>query len=515
MLFNSNEFLFVFLPIVLAGFSVLKNTAGPLPAQIWLTLSSIVFYGISNPQFVPLLLASITINFLVGRVLGQRSARGSTSGPLLAFGVSVNLLALGYFKYANFIAENIASLTGVSLPRSGVGLPVGISFYTFTQIAFLIDAARGQAREYDLPHYGLFVTFFPHLIAGPIIHHKEMMPQFAPDELRKRKFDSMPLALTLFAIGLAKKVLLADSFALYASPIFEGALNGTEPDLIAAWSGALCYAFQLYFDFSGYSDMALGLALMFGIRLPVNFFSPYKAESIIDFWRRWHMTLSRFLRDYLYFPLGGNRKGRSRRYLNLLITMVLGGLWHGASWTFALWGALHGVYLMINHFWQHLAERKMAFHLSPWSARLVTFIGVVFAWILFRSENLTAAGAMYRGMLGMNGVAIAHDLVGLFAMNAPVRIFGLEISPLYFNQDTQWQAALMCILGFVIVWGFPNSMQIAGMEPWAEPAALARWRARLAFKRSARFALATGFALFLCVCGINAGAISEFIYFRF
>jgi D-alanyl-lipoteichoic acid acyltransferase DltB (MBOAT superfamily) len=407
----------------------------------------------------------------------------------------------------------VEAATGWHLGFGGIELPVGISFYTFTQIAFLVDAARGQAREYDLPRYALFVTFFPHLIAGPIIHHKEMMPQFAGPELKRDKTAYLPLALTLFVIGLTKKVLLADNFASFASPIFEAALHGSPPDLIASWTGALAYAFQIYFDFSGYSDMALGLALLFGIRLPVNFFSPYKAVSIIDFWRRWHMTLSRFLRDYLYFPLGGNRKGPVRRYANLMIVMVLGGLWHGAGWTFMLWGALHGFYLMVNHFWRFLTQKGMAPGLSPRMAGVLTFIAVTFAWIPFRSENMEGAAALYRGMLGLNGASVAYDLLKLFNVHDTVHILGFALSPLSFDQDQQWQGLLMCILGGVLVWGFPNSMEIAGFEPWpssAQPAPM-----RLRFAPTRRFALATAFGLFLAVSAINAGAVSEFIYFKF
>jgi alginate O-acetyltransferase complex protein AlgI len=515
MLFGSNGFLFLFLPVVLVGFFVLKNRIGALAAQVWLTLASIVFYGLSDWRFVPLLLASIGWNFAVGGKLAERHARALPPGALLALGIGVNLLALVYFKYSNFILENLKAVTGWPATSTGLPLPVGISFYTFTQIAYLVDAGRGEAREYELPRYALFVTFFPHLIAGPIIHHKEMMPQFAPDELRQPKFDFLPLGVTLFAIGLAKKVVLADTFAQFASPLFVSVHHGSSLDLIDAWTAALTYSFQLYFDFSGYSDMALGLALMFGIRLPVNFLSPYKSQSIIEFWRTWHMTLSRFLRDYLYFPLGGNRKGPLRRYLNLLVVMTLGGLWHGAGWTFALWGMLHGLYLMINHAWQLLVQRQIAFQIPRRRATALTFLAVVFAWVLFRADNLAAAGAIYRGMLGMNGATIAHDLIGPFGIHDTIKVLGFPISPLFFDQDRQWQGALMCLIGMAIVWGLPNSMEITGFVPWSRAAPAPTWHQRLAFSPTRNFALATGFVLFACVSAINAGAVSEFIYFRF
>jgi alginate O-acetyltransferase complex protein AlgI len=511
MLFGSNEFLLLFLPAVLIGFFVLKDRGGPLAAQLWLTLSSIVFYGLTDWRFVPLLLASIAWNFAIGRKLSLTGTPPGLRRLLLLLGIGIDLLALAYFKYAGFLLANVSALTGWTPPIAGAGLPVGISFYTFTQIAYLADAAKGEAKEYELSRYGLFVTFFPHLIAGPIIHHKEMMPQFTAENLKRRVFECMPLALTLFAIGLTKKVILADTFAVFASPLFDAAARGLDLDLIDAWTAALAYTFQLYFDFSGYSDMALGLALMFGIRLPVNFLSPYKAASIIEFWRRWHMTLSRFLRDYLYFPLGGNRKGPVRRYMNLMVVMTLGGLWHGAGWTFALWGAVHGVFLMINHLWRALAEKGIAFRIAPRAALALTFVSVAFAWVLFRAEDLGAALSLYRGMFGMNGVRIAHDLVGIFGIDDTVSVFGFEISPLYFDQDRQWQGALMCILGMAIVWGFPNSMEIAGFVPPAEAPA----RIPIRFAQARSFALATGLALFLCVSAINSGAVSEFIYFRF
>jgi alginate O-acetyltransferase complex protein AlgI len=513
MLFGSNEFLLVFLPGVLLGFFILKNRAGPVAARVWLTASSILFYGLTDWRFVPLLLASVAWNFAIGTALARASATPDRRHGLLVLGIGVDLAVLGYFKYAGFLAANIQALTGSGLDIPAVALPVGISFYTFTQIAYLADAASGKAREYDLPRYLLFVTFFPHLIAGPIIHHKEMMPQFAPEAMRRRIAEFLPLALTLFAIGLSKKVILADSFAAFATPVFDAAAHGLDIDLIEGWTAALAYSFQLYFDFSGYSDMALGLALMFGIRLPVNFFSPYKSESIVEFWRRWHMTLSRFLRDYLYFPLGGNRKGPARRYLNVMIVMVLGGLWHGAGWTFALWGALHGVYLMVNHAWNGLVERGLAVRLGAGAASALTFAVVVIAWVLFRAENLTAAATVYRGMFGFNGMRVAHDLVGLFGIDDTITVFGFPVAPLYFNQDRQWQGVLMCLLGMAIVWRLPNSMEIAGFEPWPQtPRPL---RTRLAFAPTRSFALATGFALFAALSAINSGAVSEFIYFRF
>lgn len=512
MLFGSNEFLLGFLPVVLTGFFVLKTWAGPAAAQIWLTAASLVFYGLGGWQWVPLLLASMVWNFAIGRALTRRETAGNARQILFALGIGGNLLALATFKYAGFLSTNLQALTGWAPEWGAAELPAGISFYTFTQIAYLADAARGEAKEYDVSRYALFVTFFPHLIAGPIIHHKEMMPQFSFENLGRWIWENLPQALTLFVIGLTKKNVLADTFASIASPLFDAAAHGIALDLIAAWTAALAYSFQLYFDFSGYSDMALGLALMFGIRLPVNFLSPYKSQSIAEFWQRWHMTLSRFLRDYLYFPLGGNRKGPYRRYLNLMIVMILGGLWHRAGWTFALWGALHGTYLAINHLWRGLGDKGLVFRLSPRAGTALTFLAVVMAWVLFRAPDAQTALSVYSGMAGWNGIRIMHDLSGLFGLHEGVRFFGFVISPLYFDQDRQWQGLLMCLIGMGTVFALPNSMEMMG---FATASSSARSNLSFRFAPTHRFAFATGLALFLSLTAINSGAPSEFIYFRF
>src|SRR5215475_3056143 len=352
MLFNSAQFIFVFLPIVLSVFFLLGRLREQMLAVMWLVAASLVFYGFDDPyRLLPLILGSIAFNFFVGRMLLRSQNRA-----LLAIGIGGDLLLLGYFKYAGFLVETLNAVTGIALPKPNIDLPIGISFFTFTQIAFLVDAYRGEAREYEPFHYTLFVSFFPHLIAGPIYHHKEIMPQFHLQENFRFGISNFGLGLTWFALGLAKKILFADVVAQYATPIFNAAAAGQAVGLVDSWIGACGFGLQLYYDFSGYSDMAIGLALMIGVRLPLNFDSPYKALSLIDFWRRWHMTLSRFLRDYLYIPLGGNRKGPRRRYINLLVTMLLGGLWHGAAWTFVIWGAIHGFGLVVNHAWNKVAE---------------------------------------------------------------------------------------------------------------------------------------------------------------
>ncbi len=312
-----------------------------------------------------LLLGSIVFNYLIGYSLARGNDIGSLRRRhLLALGVAGDLALLGYYKYANFFIGILNASLSTSYSFAEIILPLGISFFTFTQFAFLVDAARGEAKEFDFIHYSLFVSYFPHLIAGPILHHKEIMPQFGKANAYRLNWDYLRIGLTVFALGLFKKVVLADGVALYTAPVFAAAEQGDVLNLFQAWGGALAYTLQLCFDFSGYSDMAIGLSYMLGVRLPLNFNSPYKATSISDFWRRWHMTLSRFLRDYLYVPVGGNRKGQARRYLNLMATMLLGGLWHGAGWTYIIWGGLHGFYLIVHQAWQ-AARSWLGHDLTP------------------------------------------------------------------------------------------------------------------------------------------------------
>src|SRR6266851_485569 len=387
MLFNSYPFIFLFLPIVLLGYFALGRR-GNLAPVIWLALASLAFYSLSNWQFVALLVGSIAFNYGIGYLLIARKLRARLRFAVLTIGVAGDLLVLGIFKYAGFLATNLNALfsTGITLH---ILLPVGISFYTFTQIAFLVDAFRGNVARYALPHYALFVTYFPHLIAGPILHHRDMIPQFERAEAKRPDPHLILCGLVIFAIGLIKKTCLADGI----QPLVSLAFGPNAPTFDQAWIGALAYTFQLYFDFSGYSDMAIGISLMFGVFLPLNFNSPYKATSIIDFWRRWHMTLSQFLRDYLYIPLGGNRHGPALRYLNLMITMLLGGLWHGAAWTFVAWGALHGGYLCINRAWNYLVT-KPGLRWAPFAGLagfVLTFLAVVVAWVFFRADSLAQA----------------------------------------------------------------------------------------------------------------------------
>ncbi|RYF69333.1 MAG: MBOAT family protein [Comamonadaceae bacterium] len=412
MLFNSYAFIFAYFPIVLLGFFLIgwRSTRA---AAGFLGLASLFFYGYWSLEALPLLLASICWNYWFGLQLSPQPGRTDAGRKrLLIAALVLNLGVLGVFKYADFFINSVNfGLTSAHiepLPLLHWILPIGISFYTFTQIAFLVDCWQGKVRERSFVHYVLFVTYFPHLIAGPVLHHAQMMPQFANPANYRFNPDKVALGLAIFSFGLAKKLLIADKMGEYADMFFNGVASGTIPTVISAWLGVLAYTLQIYFDFSGYSDMAVGLSLCFGIWLPLNFNSPYKSTSIIDFWRRWHISLSTFLRDYLYIPLGGNRKGEARRYINLFLTMLLGGLWHGAAWTFVVWGALHGFYLTINHLWNQFVRKGKP--PSRWSLPLrwgLTFLCVMIAWVVFRADSMATAMHVYKGMLGLNGVSMS------------------------------------------------------------------------------------------------------------
>ncbi len=415
MLFNSKEFIFLFLPITLFVFFLLAKFKQKYICIAWLVATSLFFYGWWNPAYLSLIFVSILFNYTFGILLGNDQNSRFADKPsmrkgLLVIGVAFNLGALGYFKYANFFVDNVAQLTGYGLAIDTIILPLAISFFTFQQIAYLVDSYRNLTKEYNFLHYCLFVTFFPQLIAGPIVHHKEMLPQFEKDETYSFSARNLSIGMTIFFIGLFKKLVLADSIAVYVPSLFSAADQGMTVTTVDAWMGSLSYTLQLYFDFSGYSDMAIGLARMFGIKLPLNFDSPYKSVNISEFWRRWHITLSRFLRDYLYIPLGGNRKGTARRYINLAATMVLGGLWHGAGWTFVIWGSLHGFYLVVHQVWQKIVEslggdNQNSTIIGRSLSWFITFIAVVIAWVFFRAESLEGAMTILNAMSGLSGSA--------------------------------------------------------------------------------------------------------------
>ena len=506
MLFNSPEFIFGFVPMTLLGFFLLARRSHAL-ALAWLTLASLVFYGWWNPQWLPLMLASIAFNFAAGREIAGR-ARGlgirglafASRRSLLIAAITINLALLVVFKYAAFLLDSAAALSGTSFAWQGFELPLGISFFTFTQIAFLVDVHQRKASDFDPVRYGLFVTYFPHLIAGPILHHKEMMPQFARPDIFRFSADRLADGCVLFILGLFKKVVLADAFGGYASPAFAAA--GTHAlTFFESWGAALSYTLQIYFDFSGYCDMAIGLAWMIGVQLPMNFRSPYKAQNIADFWRRWHMTLSRFLRDYLYIPLGGNRKGWARQQTNLMLTMLLGGLWHGAGWTFVIWGGLHGLYLVVFHGWRRGVERHFG---SEWPAALrtitaplawmATFLAVVVAWVFFRATDVHAALSMLRGMAGLNGALLPDQIIGFVPALADLANGAGKVP--YLGDGTVMgcvEMVLMLALGMALALGTPTLPELR-----------ARWRYALIVPCAA-----------LALQRVLYGSASPFLYFQF
>lgn len=394
MLFNSYQFIACFLPVALIGY---YYSADNRQLRLgWLLLTSLAFYAYWDWRFLPLLMASISVNWLLSRRIGHHSER-----LLLALGVGFNLMLIGVFKYLDFLGASIAYVQEADYSPLGLILPLGISFFTFQQISYLLDKSRNDAPDYSLLDYAVYVSFFPQLIAGPIVRHSEIIPQYRKSPRRPDIYHHIGAGLVLFALGLAKKTLIADELAGTATPLFDLASAGQALSLGEAWSGAFTYSMQLYFDFSGYSDMAIGLGLMFGLQFPVNFNAPYRATDIRDFWRRWHMTLSRFLRDYLYIAMGGNKHGTLRLLSALLVTMLLGGLWHGAGWTFVIWGGLHGLALVLHRGWSSINAT-----MPKWLGWCLLALFLAFTWVLFRSPDLATAIAIWQSMLGLNGMDI-------------------------------------------------------------------------------------------------------------
>jgi D-alanyl-lipoteichoic acid acyltransferase DltB (MBOAT superfamily) len=412
MLFNSYEFLLFFLPVTLTGYFVFNKMRLVIAANSWLLLASLAFYSWWNPAYLPLILMSILFNYTLGNLVAVPDDQSSTGRKtisrkaLFVFGIAVNIIFLGCFKYTDFIIANINAVMKTSIPLPHIVLPLGISFFTITQIAFLVDSYEGLVTERKLLNYALFVSFFPHLLAGPILHHKEMMPQF--DQTRNKVFNyrSLALGFFLFFIGLFKKVIIADEFVSNVQTAFDVAKSLT---FIEAWIASLSYTFQLYCDFSGYTDMAIGIGLMFNIRLPENFNSPYKAVNIIDFWKRWHITLSNFITTYLYTPI--LRSFGRITFVNslaaILLAMFISGVWHWAGWTFIICGTLHGMALVINHVWKK-AKLKMPLPVA-W---LLTFMFINMSFVFFRAKNVGDALKVLKGMLGCNGVAVSSNFGG-------------------------------------------------------------------------------------------------------
>lgn len=530
MLFNSYEFIFCFLPLVLWGAYGLGRLQQPVLVVGWLTLASLFFYGWWNPTYLPLILVSMAFNYAVGEYLIRKNLLGRPPKWILGIGICGNLALLGYFKYANFFVDNVNVLFGSSLQLELIVLPIAISFFTFQQIAYLIDAYQGKVQASQFLHYCLFVTFFPQLIAGPIVHHSEIFPQFLKGRLNRIRTRNLAIGGTWFILGLFKKVVLADGVAQYATPIFEAAEQGITLSFAEAWMGSLAYTFQLYFDFSGYSDMAIGLGRMFGIRLPINFHSPYKACSMIEFWRRWHMTLSRFFREYVYFPLGGNRKGTFRQYGNLLFTMLLVGFWHGAGWTFVVWGVLHGILLTVNHAWHNFRKRiglvgvaKPLGLVGRTAAHLLTFACIVAGWTIFRASSLHSGMSMWQSMAGLNGISLPSSIGDHFpGMEIWLIEHGAHVQGMFPHSLVVWKEAVMWLIGLMfVVWISPNTQEIMRRYyPACENSMLqasnlgdGKLLAMLQWRPSTRWAVVTG--LIGTTAILSLAKVSEFLYFQF
>ncbi|MCG8474939.1 MAG: MBOAT family protein [Cytophagales bacterium] len=450
MLFNSLPFIFVFLPLVFLVYFGLNRIYSVRAGKIFLLSASFFFYAYWLPDYLILLVGSILFNYTIARQISR--LRGTAAGKSwLTAGVICNVLLLGVFKYTDFVLENINIFMEDPVPLLQVALPLAISFFTFQQIAYLVDSYKGLTHEYDFFNYSLFVSFFPQLIAGPIVHHKEMMPQFADTKNDRISSDNVAKGSYLFLMGLCKKIIIADSFAILANSGygFDGRLSTAD-----AWITTLAYTFQLYFDFSGYSDMAIGIGKMFNINIPFNFNSPYKATSIQDFWRRWHMTLSRFLKDYVYIPLGGNRAGEYTTMLNLFLTFLIGGIWHGAGWTFVIWGMMHGVGLIVHRLWQ-----RTRWELPKAASICLTFFFAHLAWVFFRAETFQKAWSVLGSMFTFHarsegGFSVFNQFYSIpVYLVGILLLFGPNTNELYlrFQPSTrkQWQYIGLALAGLL------------------------------------------------------------------
>ncbi len=516
MLFNSYIFIFAFLPIVLLGFHLSSKYLSQTKVLLWLVVSSLFFYGWWNISYLVLITFSICFNYIISYYLRSNKAKA-----VLILGIFVNITMLGYYKYANFFIENLNYISDSHYAIENIILPLAISFFTFQQITYLIDSYKGITKDHDFIHYCLFVTFFPQLIAGPIVHHKEMLPQFLKKKNMGLKVNNVSIGLTIFLIGLLKKVVIADSMGSLATPIFNLAEQGVEITMLEAWGAALAYSLQLYFDFSGYSDMAIGLARMFNIKLPINFFSPYKSKNIIEFWRRWHITLSNFLKDYIYIPLGGSRNGKIKQLNNLLITMLIGGLWHGAGWTFIIWGGMHGLFLITNHLWLNwkghiIPSQYLDKTITKLIAWLITILALILSWVIFRAETLNGAMSMYSAMFGFNGLSLPNSInalapillsifpdanimtngVGIFSEGSnDAKIIIACIIVLYFPNTLEWMHITKPALNMK---HFFNKKYNYKLSYWEQNAKHARLMAIIAM-----------------IAILSLGDASEFLYFQF
>ncbi len=538
MLFNSYVFLYAFLPIALIGYFLLSR-AGRVPAALWLVVVSFVFYGWWNPAYVPLLAISMGGNYLLSLWIGATEPRPRLQAWVLTLGVAINLGALCYFKYLGWLVGLVNDATGAHFPVPSIVLPLGISFFTFTQLGYLIDCKQGVAKDRGFLNYLVFVTFFPHLIAGPILHNGEMMPQFANPATYRFSADNFSVGLGMFIIGLLKKCLFADPIGTIVP---GGYAQAADLPLFAAWHVTLAYSLQLYFDFSGYSDMAVGLARMFNLRFPLNFNSPYKAASVIDYWQRWHMTLTRYLMSYLYNPIALSiARRRMARGLKvsravyatpggfgslvlvpIFITMTVAGIWHGAGAQFLVFGLLHAIYLSVNHAWRILRPKR-AHGVMPSPAAhiasvLLTYLCVLVGSVFFRAPSVPVALTMLSGMLGLHGVGPGFPVPEWLLPHAGT--IGVLLQAHGIIELARWQETARALVGigglvclYAIVWLLPNSQQIfieaAPVLETIEPGPIAwlRWRGTLPW--AVAFGCATAIGL------LSVGGTGEFLYFQF
>jgi D-alanyl-lipoteichoic acid acyltransferase DltB (MBOAT superfamily) len=465
MLFNSPEFILGFLPAAVAGYFLAGRLGGTPIALAWLFAASALFYAWFDPALLPLLLGSIGVNWVLADRIACCKRRGhSWAGRAwLWCGVIGNLGVLGWFKYAGFFAHNMGLLTGAEIPLGHPPLPLGISFFTFQQIMFLVQRSRRDAGRVGMLSYSTFVSFFPHLVAGPLVQPAEIIPQLSNPQNNRPDGEHIVSGLTVFLLGLAKKLVLADTFAAFADPGFTAAEQGLPLTLVEAWCATLSFSLQIYFDFSGYSDMAIGLARLFNINFPLNFDSPYQARNISEFWRRWHISLGSFLRAHVYIPLGGSRSGEFVRAGNLLVTMLIGGLWHGAAWTFVLWGGMHGMYLVAHKAFHRLAPAVPATLrcVSDRAAQALTLLAVVIAWVPFRADGVEAMFRVWRGMVGLDGIALPRSLIALVPALGRIADPVLVLRHLGDARTLSVPEAVACLaIGWFIVLALPNAHRL-------------------------------------------------------
>jgi alginate O-acetyltransferase complex protein AlgI len=499
MLFNSHLFIYAFLPITLILFQFTKRFGDNVVVAI-LSVVSILFYCFSDVKSLPLLLSSITINY-VAYVLLSRETNSTNRRYMFSTIIAADLLCIGYFKYVPLINQ-FFNLLSVPIHVDEPLLPSGISFYTFTQLALLVDVYRGQKVFVNIPRFTLFVNWFPHIIAGPVLHHGQMLRQFSWSRNDNgTSISHIERAIVLFIFGLATKILIADELAKIVNQGFHSVEHGTPLSFFEAYITVISYSFQLFFDFAGYSNMAIGISLLFGIDLPKNFRQPYSAIDLVDFWQRWHISLSTFLRDYVYIPLGGNRKGSVRKYVNLLLTMVIGGIWHGATLNFIVWGLIHGLALILNHFVRDKVLDICRKPIGRIFCRIVTFMIVTFAWIPFRANDLHGAFSVLLSLVGANGVSVntaAHARLSHLFRGIIIQEDGFF--PHLALNALSWMSLILMSIGLC--------HQRFNVDERLQSASYLK-------NTTYRLILVVAMSILFMITVLNIGKPSEFLYFRF